>query len=422
MAQAFPSRRHGKLLILIACVVAALIFGWYQFAGAPAAPIQAESWRRMGWDAPAVVHAEPAAMGNLDVQIKSIGTVTPLNTVVVQSRVDGVLERIAFEEGAAVEKGQLLAEIDPRSYQAQLEQAEGQLQQNRAKLENARADLVLYEKLWEQDSIARQQLSDQRALVNELVGTARADKAQVDDARLQLSWTRIEAPISGKLGLRRVDQGNLISSGDVDGLVTITQMQPIAVNFTVPEVDLPALRGAFQGDKALRAEAMDRNERQILASGELTTLDNQIDTTTGTLRVRARFENTDNALFPNQFVNVRLRLTTLQEVVTIPTDAVQFGTDRSYVYVITDGKAYIREVVLGASAEDRVEVTSGLEAGELVVLEGLDRLRDGKVVSMPDADGNLPEAAPESERPRSAGADGERPAQGERRGPPPASN
>ncbi|MEH6491288.1 efflux RND transporter periplasmic adaptor subunit [Halopseudomonas sp.] len=412
MAQALPLRRYGKFLILFAGIAAVSLFAWYQFGGEPA-PTQAESWRRMGWDAPAVVRAEPATLGSLAVQIKSIGTVTPLNTVVVRSRVEGVLDRVVFEEGATVEQDELLAEIDPRPYKTQLEQAEGQLQQNRATLENARADLQLYEKLWEQDSIARQQLSDQRALVKELTGTIRANQAQVEDAQLQLSWTRIKAPLSGKLGLRRVDPGNLISSGDTEGLVTITQMQPIAVNFTVPEIELQALRRAFQGEGKLQVEALDRSERQVLATGELATLDNQIDTTTGTLRVRARFENDDNALFPNQFVNVRLRLTTLADVVTIPADAVQFGTDRNYVYVINDGKAYVREVVLGATANDRVAVSSGLEPGELVVLEGLDRLRDGKEVTMPDA-----ERAAES-----GNADtGETSAAGERGSPPRAGN
>jgi len=414
MPHVSSSRRYGKLLILAAGVIAVLLFGWYQF-GRDSVPAKPENMRRMGWDAPAVVRVETAALGSMAVQVKSIGTVTPLNTVVVRSRVDGVLDKLVFAEGAAVEQGELLAEIDPRPYQAQLEQAEGQLQQNRAKLENARADLVLYDKLWEQDSIARQQLSDQRALVNELGGTIRADQAQVDDARLQLSWTQIEAPIAGKLGLRRVDQGNLISSGDTEGLVTITQMQPIAVNFTVPEVQLQALRSAVQRGDGLQVEALDRSEQKVLATGELTTLDNQIDATTGTLRVRARFENDDNALFPNQFVNVRLRLNTLADVVTIPTDAVQFGTDSNYVYVIEDDKAYVRPVVLGDSADDRVVVISGLQAGERVVLEGLDRLRDGKQVTIPAAEGTDPAQA-------DAPASGERSVEGERRGPPRSGN
>lgn len=406
-------------LLLAAAVAGAGTFAWFQF-GSQTAPVQPDALRRMGWDAPAVVRVEPAALGQLDVQIKSIGTVTPLNTVTVQSRVSGVLEKVVFEEGARVEQGALLAEIDPLPYRAQLEQAEGQLQQNRAKLENARADLKLYEQLWEQDSIARQQLSDQRALVQELLGTVRANQAQVDDARLQLSWTRITAPLSGRLGLRKVDQGNLVTGSEAEGLVSITQTQPIAVNFTVPEVDVPALRDARRGDAPLKVEVLDRGEQRVLATGELTTLDNQIDTSTGTLRVRAQFANEDEALFPNQFVNVHLRLKTLESVVTIPGDAVQFGTERNYVYVVQDNKAYVRNVVLGAAADGRVAVTEGLEPGELVVLEGLDRLRDGKQVNIPDASGAVAGAARTPAAADAVRAGQDRPGAGERRGPPPA--
>ncbi|MEL0168568.1 MAG: efflux RND transporter periplasmic adaptor subunit [Pseudomonadaceae bacterium] len=416
----FPSsspRSFRNWLILAAAVAAGGAFAWYQFAG-NAGSAQPETWRRMGWDAPAVVRVEPAELGQLDVQIKSIGTVTPLNTVIVQSRVAGVLEKVIFEEGASVEQGDLLAEIDPLPYRAQLEQAEGQLQQDRAKLENARADLKLYEELWEQDSIARQQLSDQRALVQELVGTVRADQAQVDDAKLQLSWTRITAPLSGRLGLRKVDQGNLVTGSEAEGLVSITQTQPIAVNFTVPEVDVPALREARRGAAPLKVEVLDRSEQRVLATGELTTLDNQIDTSTGTLRVRAQFGNDDEALFPNQFVNVHLRLKTLDAVVTIPSDAVQFGTDRSYVYVVQDNKAYVRNVVLGAAADGRVAVTEGLQAGELVVLEGLDRLRDGKEVNIPGAGGEVADVAAAQADADGARAGQGRPGAGERRGPP----
>ncbi|MAG64505.1 MAG: multidrug transporter subunit MdtA [Pseudomonadales bacterium] len=409
-SSALFSRTRVKWLLLLAAVVAALVFAWYQFSGSAApAPMS----HRMAFGAPAVVRVEPAQRSELDVQIKSIGTVTPLNTVIVQSRVNGVLERVVFEEGAAVEQGDLLAEVDPLPYKAQLEQAEGQLQQSRATLENARADLALYETLWEQDSIARQQLSDQRAMVNELLGTVRANQAAVDDARLQLSWTRITAPLAGRLGLRKIDQGNLVTGSEAEGIVSITQMQPIAVNFTVPEVDVPALRSSFRGEEPLKVEVLDRNDQQVIASGNLTTLDNQIDTATGTLRVRGQFANEDEALFPNQFVNVRLRLSTLRDVVTIASDAVQFGNSRTYVYVVEDSKAYVREVTLGASADGRIAVTSGLQAGELVVLEGLDRLRDGKEVVIPDAEDEVATASP-------ATAPAQRPGNGERRGPRPA--
>ena len=409
-SSALFSRTRVKWLLLLAAIVAALIFAWYQFSGSAApAPMS----HRMAFGAPAVVRVEPAQRSELDVQIKSIGTVTPLNTVIVQSRVNGVLERVVFEEGSAVEQGDLLAEVDPLPYKAQLEQAEGQLQQSRATLENARADLALYETLWEQDSIARQQLSDQRAMVNELLGRVRANQAAVDDARLQLSWTRITAPLSGRLGLRKVDQGNLVTGSEAEGIVSITQMQPIAVNFTVPEVDVPALRSSFRGEEPLKVEVLDRNDQQVIATGNLTTLDNQIDTATGTLRVRGQFANEDEALFPNQFVNVRLRLSTLRDVVTIASDAVQFGNSRTYVYVVEDSKAYVREVTLGASADGRVAVTSGLQAGEQVVLEGLDRLRDGKEVVIPDAEGEVAAAPPATET-------AQRPGNGERRGPRPA--
>lgn len=328
----------------------------------------------------------PVERGSLDVQIRSIGTVTPLNSVTVRSRVDGELTRVLFTEGTEVEKGTLLAEIDPAPYQAQLAQAEGQAQQNQAQLANAEADLELYEGLYKQDSIARQQLTSQRALVEELRGTLKANAAQVEDARLQLSWTRIEAPIAGKLGLRRVDAGNLVNSGDSDGLVSITQVRPIAVEFTVPEPDVPALRRARASGETLAVQALDRSEQQVLARGQVQTLDNQIDIATGTLRVKATFDNTEDELFPNQFVNVRLRLTTLPAVLTIPSDAVQFGSRGTYVYVINaeENKAYARQISLGASAEGQVEVSTGLEADELVVLEGLDRLRDGKEVIITD--------------------------------------
>lgn len=378
------SVRQKRLIgILVLCLFVAGI--WYLLVSSPASTPPPQ---RSAWNQPTPVRVVPVERGNLDVQIKSIGTVTPLNTVTVRSRVDGELTRVLFTEGAEVEKGTLLAEIDPQPYQAQLSQAEGQAQQSQAQLANALADLELYEGLYKQDSIARQQLTSQRALVEELRGTIKANEAQVEDARLQLSWTRIEAPIAGKLGLRRMDAGNLVNSGDSDGLVTITQMRPIAVEFTVPEPDVPALRRAVASGEGLAVQALDRSEQQLLASGRLHTLDNQIDLATGTLRVKAVFENGDDELFPNQFVNVRLRLNTLPSVLTIPSDAVQFGSRGTYVYVINaeENKAYTRLISLGASADGQVAVTAGLEAQELVVLEGLDRLRDGKEVVITSGD------------------------------------
>ena len=378
------SVRH-KRWIGILTVGLFLIGLWYLLVARSPAPTQPMI---SPWNQPTPVRVVTVGRGALDVQTKSIGTVVPLSSVTVRSRVDGELTRVLFEEGADVEKGTLLAEIDPAPYRARLEQAEGLLQQNQAQLANAEADLELYEGLYKQDSIARQQLTSQRALVEELRGTLKNNTAQVEDARLQLSWTRITAPISGKLGLRRVDAGNLISSSDTEGLVTITQMQPIAVEFTVPEPEVPTLRRVMGQGDVLTVQALDRSERQVLARGRVQTLDNQIDVTTGTLRVKAVFENEGELLFPNQFVNVRLRLNTLASVLTIPSDAVQFGSRGTYVYVVDPelNQAHTRLISLGASADGMVEVKDGLQEQELVVLEGLDRLRDGREVLLADED------------------------------------
>lgn len=378
------SVRHKRLIGVLVLLLILIGIG-YLLTRSPASVPPPQ---RSAWNQPTPVRVIPAQRGSLDVQIKSIGTVTPLNTVTVRSRVDGELTRVLFTEGTEVKQGDLLAEIDPSPYRARLAQAEGLAQQNQAQLANAQADLELYEGLYEQDSIARQQLTSQRALVEELRGTLKANAAEVEDARLQLSWTRIEAPIAGKLGLRRVDAGNLVSSGDTEGLVTITQVRPITVEFTVAEPDVPALRRAVNSGETLAVQALDRSEQQVLATGELLTLDNQIDIATGTLRVKAVFDNADDELFPNQFVNVRLRLQTLPSVVTIPSDAVQFGSRGTYVYVVNaeESKAYTRQVTLGATADGRVAVTDGLVEQELVVLEGLDRLRDGRDVVISDED------------------------------------
>ncbi|HIZ51710.1 MAG TPA: efflux RND transporter periplasmic adaptor subunit [Candidatus Pseudomonas excrementavium] len=378
------SVRHKRLIGILILLLILVGIGYLLGRNPPSASLP----QRGTWDQPTPVRVVPVQRGSLDVQIKSIGTVTPLATVTVRSRVDGELTRVLFTEGSEVEQGTLLAEIDPAPYRAQLAQAEGLAQQNQAQLANAQADLELYEGLYQQDSIARQQLTSQRALVEELRGTLKANAAQVEDARLQLSWTRIEAPIDGKLGLRRIDAGNLVSSSDSEGLVSITQMRPIAVEFTVPEPDVPALRRAVASGEVLAVQALDRSEQQVLASGRLHTLDNQIDIATGTLRIKAVFENGDDELFPNQFVNVRLRLQTLPSVVTIPSDAVQFGSRGTYVYVVNpdENKAYTRLVTLGATADGQVAVTDGLAERELVVLEGLDRLRDGREVVISDED------------------------------------
>jgi multidrug efflux system membrane fusion protein len=325
---------------------------------------------------------------DLPVHLKAIGTVTPLNTVTVKSRVDGQLLRVAFEEGQRVKRGQLLAEIDPASYRIQLAQAEGQLQQSTAQVASARSDLERLRDLHEKHLVTTQQFELQQALVAEREGALASVQAQVDDARLRLSYTRIVAPISGRVGLRTIDAGNLVREGDTDGLVVITQSRPIAVSFTIPEVDLPSVLDPFRAGETLKVEAWDRSDRTVLATGKLTTLDNQIDTATGTLRLKAEFANQDERLFPNQFVNIRMQVRTLKQAVVIPSAAVQFGSRGTYVYVVdADKKARVRDVVLGPVDGRQQAVTTGLKAGEAVVLEGIDRLRDGRgvvVVNQPE--------------------------------------
>lgn len=317
----------------------------------------------------------------LPVHLKAIGTVTPVNTVTVKSRVSGQLLRVAFEDGQRVEKGELLAEIDGAPYRIRLAQAEGQLKQNVVQVETARRDLERIAALHAQKLVTEQELEVQRALLGEREGALASVQAQVDDARLQVAYTRIEAPISGRTGIRQIDAGNLIGTGDAAGLVVITQTQPISVAFTIPEIELQAVLDQYRAGEKLQVEAWDRRETGVLATGVLKTLDNQIDTATGTLRLKAEFTNQDNRLFPNQFVNVRMRVRTIKDAVVIPTAAVQFGSRGTYVYVIDqDKKAAIRDVVLGAVEGTQQAIAKGLKAGEPVVLEGLDRLREGRGV------------------------------------------
>lgn len=334
------------------------------------------------WSMPIPVRVETARTEDFTVQARAVGTVTPYNSVTVRSRVAGQLARVLVREGQKVTKGQLLAEIDPEPLRVALAQAQGQQQQNQAQLRNAESELARYDMLFKRDAVARQVLDRQAALVQQLRGTLKSDEAQVDNARLQLSYTRIVAPIAGRVGLRRVDAGNLIAANDANGLFTLTQTQPVSVAFSVPEPQVADVRAAHDGNNPPRAEAWDRDNRTRLAVGRLDTLDNQIDAATATLRLKARFENADDALFPNQFVNVRLALRTLPGVVTIPTDAVQHGSRGSYVYVITDGKAWVRDLTLGPASGGRTVVLQGLKDGEPVVLEGLDRLEDGRAANI----------------------------------------
>lgn len=370
----FASRRGAVAgLALLAAGALGLAFLAGDDAPAQAAPGNP-------WDAPVPVRTVVAEAGDMAVRLQAIGTVTPLATVTVRSRVDGQLLRVAFDEGQTVASGQLLAEVDPAPYRIRLAQAEGRRLQTGAQLKNAERELARHRAMFAEEAVARQQVEALEAQVEQLRGTLMADRAQVDDARLQLAWTRIEAPIAGRLGLRLADPGKLLTAADTEGLATITQTRPISVLFALPEHRLGELRAAVRAGEPLTVEARDRDDRRVLASGRLSALDNLIDPATGTLKMKAEFANDDEALFPNQFVNVRVHVRTERGAITIPADAVQHGARGSYVYVVEDGKARIRPVALGVGDGARVAVAEGLRGGEQVVLEGLDRLREGREV------------------------------------------
>jgi multidrug efflux system membrane fusion protein len=332
---------------------------------------------------PTPVTAAKARRGNIGVYVTGLGTVTPLNTVTVKSRVDGQLMKVNYTEGQLVKKGDELIEIDPRPYQVALDMATGQQMRDQATLDNARLDLQRYETLWQQDAIQKQQLDTQKSLVDQLVGTIKADQSQIDAARLNLVYCHITAEITGRVGLRLVDPGNIVHATDSNGMLVITQVQPISVVFPVAEDSLPQVLTRWHAGQQLAAEVWDRAGEHKLGTGTLATVDNQIDPTTGMIRLRANFPNDNEVLFPDQFVNVRLLVQEKQGVTLIPSAAVQRTTTTTYVYLVKeDSTVTVRQIVGGVTEGEDMEIVSGLAPGDEVVMSGVDRLNEGSKVTV----------------------------------------
>ncbi|MFC0250276.1 efflux RND transporter periplasmic adaptor subunit [Massilia consociata] len=341
---------------------------------------------RGGRGAPATtVGVATAEQADIPIHIDALGTVVAAATATVRPQVSGVLQKIQFTEGQLVKAGQVLATVDPRPFEMALLQARGQRQRDEAQLESARLTLSRFRTLLEQDSIARQEVDTQAALVKQLEGTVMTDRAAEGIAQLNLGYTQVRAPIAGRVGLRTVDIGNLVGGNDANGIAVITQLAPIDVEFAVPQDQVPALQGRIAQDAKLPATALDRTRSDALATGSFIALDNQVDVQTGTVRAKARFANTDNKLFPSQFVNLRLQLDVIEDAVVVPVTALRHGANGDFVYVLDAKERTVsqRAVTRGQATVDRVQIKTGLKVGEQVITEGADRLRDGAKVTLP---------------------------------------
>jgi membrane fusion protein, multidrug efflux system len=371
------SRWRLAAIAVLALLIVAGIVWWNKQGGAPQ---QGGAGRNA---APMSIVPETVGKGDIGINLNALGTVTSLATVTIRTQISGYLQKIDFTEGDEVKKGDLLAEIDPRPYEATLAQAKGQLARDEAMLKGAQVDLTRYQGLAAQNAVPHQTLDTQIALVAQNQGTVEADRATVKSAEVNLQYTRILSPLDGRVGLRQVDQGNYVTPGDANGLVVITQLQPISVLFTVPEDNLQAISKRIQDGAVLPATAYNRSGASKIADGTLQTFDSQIDPTTGTIKLRAQFPNETKALYPNQFVNIRLLLDTHKDVTTMTTAGIQRGVPGTFVYLINpDSTVSVRPVKLGVTDGDRVEVLSGIAPGDRIVIDGADKLRDGAKINL----------------------------------------
>ncbi len=381
-----PRSRIWISVVALLALAALVALAWYLTQREPAAPATGAAGARPGarGAAATTVGVATAAKADVPITVEALGTVTPAATVTVRPQISGVLKQVLFKEGQLVRRGQLLAIIDARQFEMALMQAAGQRQRDEAQLDNARLTLQRYQTLLQQDSIARQDVDTQAALVRQLEGTSTANRAAEGTARLNLGYSRIVAPIAGRVGLRVVDIGNLVSAGDANGIAVITQIAPIDVEFSLPQDRVPEVQARVASGALLPVTALDRTRATVLDSGHFATLDNQVDVQTGTVRAKARFANAKEALFPNQFVNVRMLLQTLAGAVVVPVAALRNSNNGEFVYVLDEAARTVstRPVKRGPATDTTVVIASGLQVGEKVITEGADRLKDGGRVTL----------------------------------------